>query len=126
MTKKSTLLFLFALAIFLGAFGAHGLKNLVSTEKVESYKTAVLYHFLMCAGLMVVRFSNSFGASHLSAFRLVFFGALLFSGSIYLLVFNSIFDFPINAILGPITPIGGVLMITGWIHLGWLYLKQGE
>jgi uncharacterized membrane protein YgdD (TMEM256/DUF423 family) len=126
MTKKSTLLFFLALAIILGAFGAHGLKKLVDAERIESFKTGVMYHLIMCVALMVVRFSEDFSTSKFSAFRLVFIGVCLFSGSIYLLVFNAIFNWPINAFIGPITPIGGVLMIAGWLKMGWLYFKQGE
>jgi uncharacterized membrane protein YgdD (TMEM256/DUF423 family) len=126
MSKKSTLLFMLTLAIILGAFGAHGLKNVVSLDKIESYKTGVLYHLIMTIALMLVRFSPGFKASQLAAFRLIFYGLIMFSGSIYLLVFNSIFQLPVNAFLGPITPIGGVLMIAGWSMLGWEYFKQGE
>ena len=126
MTKKSTLLFFLALAIILGAFGAHGLKKLVDAERIESFKTGVMYHLIMCVALMVARFSGDFSTSKFSAFRLVFIGVCLFSGSIYLLVFNAIFNWPINAFIGPITPIGGVLMIAGWLKMGWLYFKQGE
>ena len=126
MSKKSTLLFLLAFAIVLGAFGAHGLKNWVSIEKIESFKTGVLYHLIMSLALMVVRFSADFSSSKIAAIRWVFVGMCLFSGSIYLLVFNAIFQLPINAFIGPITPIGGVLMIVGWLKLGWLYFKQGE
>jgi uncharacterized membrane protein YgdD (TMEM256/DUF423 family) len=126
MSKKSTLLFFLALAIILGAFGAHGLKKLVDAERIESFKTGVMYHLIMCAALMVVRFSEDFSTSKFSAFRLVFIGVCLFSGSIYLLVFNAIFNWPINAFIGPITPIGGLLMIAGWLKMGWLYFKQGE
>ena len=118
MSKKSTLLFSLALAIVFGAFGAHGLKKLVDVEKIESFKTGVMYHLLMTIALMVVRFSNDFHERLLSGFRWVGIGTCLFSGSIYLLVFNAIFQWPINAFLGPITPIGGVLMIVGWIKLG--------
>ncbi len=114
------------LAIILGAFGAHGLKNVVSLDKIESYKTGVLYHLIMTIALMLVRFSPGFKASQLAAFRLIFYGLIMFSGSIYLLVFNAIFQLPVNAFLGPITPIGGVLMIAGWSMLGWEYFKQGE
>jgi uncharacterized membrane protein YgdD (TMEM256/DUF423 family) len=126
MSKKSTLLFFLALAIVLGAFGAHGLKTLVDAERIESFKIGVLYHLIMTVALMVVRFSGDFSTSKLSAIRLVFVGVCLFSGSIYLLVFNAIFNWPINAFIGPITPIGGVLMIAGWLKMGWLYFKQGE
>ncbi len=126
MSKKSTLLFFLALAIVLGAFGAHGLKKLVDAERIESFKIGVMYHLIMTVALMVVRFSGDFSPSRSSAIRLVFIGVCLFSGSIYLLVFNAIFNWPINAFIGPITPIGGVLMIAGWLKMGWLYFKQGE
>ena len=114
------------MAIILGAFGAHGLKNMVDAEKIESFKTGVLYHLIMCLGLLVVRFSSDFSEKTVPSFRLIFIGLILFSGSIYLLVFNAIFQFPINAFLGPITPIGGLLIIVGWLNLGWLYFKKGE
>jgi uncharacterized membrane protein YgdD (TMEM256/DUF423 family) len=126
MSKKSTLFFFLALAIVLGAFGAHGLKKMVDAERIESFKTGVMYHLLMTIGLMVVRFSASFQAAHLSGFRWIFIGTCLFSGSIYLLVFNAIFNWPINAFIGPITPIGGVLMIVGWIQLGIIYCKNDD
>ncbi len=126
MSKKSTLLFFLALAIVLGAFGAHGLKKLVDAERIESFKTGVMYHLIMTVALMVARFSGDFSSSKSSAIRLVFIGVCLFSGSIYLLVFNAIFNWPINAFIGPITPIGGVLMIAGWLKMAWLYFKQGE
>ncbi len=126
MSRKSTLFFAFALAIILGAFGAHGLKNLVNAEKIESFKTGVLYHLIMCLGLLTVRFSSDFSEKTLPSFRLIFIGLILFSGSIYILVFNSIFQWPINAFIGPITPIGGLLMIAGWLSLGWNYFKKGE
>jgi uncharacterized membrane protein YgdD (TMEM256/DUF423 family) len=126
MSRKSTLFFVLALGIILGAFGAHGLKKLVDIEKIESFKTGVLYHLIMCLGLMVVRFSNGFDESLMRSFRLVFVGFILFSGSIYLLVLNNIFNWPINALIGPITPIGGLLMIVGWIMMGWVYFKRGE
>lgn len=126
MSRKSTLFFAFALAIILGAFGVHGLKNLVNAEKIESFKTGVLYHLIMCLGLLTVRFSSDFSEKTLPSFRLIFIGLILFSGSIYILVFNSIFQWPINAFIGPITPIGGLLMIAGWLSLGWNYFKKGE
>ena len=126
MSKKSTLLFFLALAIVLGAFGAHGLKKLVDAERIESFKTGVMYHLIMTVALMVARFSGDFSSSKSSAIQLVFIGVCLFSGSIYLLVFNAIFNWPINAFIGPITPIGGVLMIAGWLKMAWLYFKQGE
>lgn len=114
------------MAIILGAFGAHGLKNLVDAEKIESFKTGVLYHLIMCLGLLIVRFSSDFSEKTVPSFRLIFIGLILFSGSIYILVFNSLFQWPINAFIGPITPIGGLLMITGWLRLGWYHLKKGE
>ena len=126
MSKKSTLLFMLTLAIILGAFGAHGLKNLVSLDKIESFKTGVLYHLLMSLALMVVRFSADFSSTKIAAIRWVFVGICLFSGSIYLLVFNAIFLWPINAFLGPITPIGGLLMIAGWVKLGLVYYKNDD
>lgn len=122
----STLVFMFALAIVLGAFGAHGLRDLVSAEKLDSFKTGVLYHLITCIALMVIRTSIGFNEKFIAAFRLIFIGVILFSGSIYLLVFNAIFKYPINPILGPVTPFGGLFMITGWLQMAWIYFKQRD
>lgn len=112
------------LAIILGAFGAHGLEKLVDAEAVKTFETGVtyqMYHalFLLFLGI----FSGMAIKIKKRVFLLVVFGVILFSFSIYLLALNSLttFDFKI---IGFLTPIGGVLMILGWIYLGYNILTQ--
>ena len=105
MAYMKTGLWLLAMAIILGAFGAHGLQALVTPERLETWDTAVRYHAWMSLFLIAVA-GTSFQISDW-VYRLVVAGLVVFSGSLYLLV---LFDIPI---LGAITPIGGILMIIG-------------
>lgn len=112
------------LAIILGAFGAHGLEKLVDAEAVKTFETGVtyqMYHalFLLFLGI----FSGMTVKTKKRVFLFVVSGVILFSFSIYLLALNSLttFDFKI---IGFLTPIGGVLMIIGWICLGYNILTQ--
>jgi len=98
---------LLALAIALGAFGAHGLESMVTDEQLVTWETAVRYQAWLSLVLI------GLGLSRLSQARWVFpllvSGMCIFSGSLYLLV---LLDLPI---LGAITPIGGVLMMIGLV-----------
>ena len=102
-------------AIILGAFGAHALKKVLSIEQLSTFETGVryqMYHalFLLFIGLA----TNLTQKTKKTIYYLVLFGVLLFSGSIYLLATNGLtpFDFKI---IGFVTPIGGLLLIAGWI-----------
>jgi len=98
-------LWLLALAVILGAFGAHGLKAMVTPDRLETWDTAVRYHVWM--SLLLIALSGSSFQFSSWAYRLIVVGLLIFSGSLYLLVILDV------GLLGAITPIGGVLMITG-------------
>ena len=98
-------LWLLALAVIFGAFGAHGLKAMVTPDRLATWDTAVRYHAWMSL-VLVATGSGSFQFSNW-AYRLIIAGLLVFSGSLYLLVLLDI------GVLGAITPIGGVLMIAG-------------
>ena len=101
-----------ALAVGLGAFGAHGLKKMLSGEMLTIFETAVRYHFYHALGLLVVGFAARFlpQSNMLSwAGWLMVAGILIFSGSLYLLSTSGI------RWLGAITPIGGLCFITSWI-----------
>ncbi|MFC7357834.1 DUF423 domain-containing protein [Jejudonia soesokkakensis] len=118
--------FLAAITILLGAFGAHGLKQLVSTEAITTFETGVRYQMYHCLALLVIGFVTVIPKkSLLWTFRFFLFGILLFSGSIYLLALKDVLPFNVGW-LGPITPIGGLFFIVGWIRLaiGLLTLKQ--
>lgn len=108
-----------ATAVALGALGAHALKEVLIPTQLESFKTGVLYHILHTLFLGFVFSLNLYKSSKRLKliFNLVFWGIILFSGSIYLLNLRHIINAEFLKLLGPITPIGGVLFIVGWILL---------
>lgn len=105
-------------AVILGAFAAHGLKQLVSPELVQTFETGVRYQMYHAFFLLIVgTLSNVSEKSKRLIFYLTISGILLFSGSIYGLSTNelsSFFDFKTIAI---VTPLGGMLLIAAWIVL---------
>lgn len=105
------------LSILLGAFGAHGLKKVISTEKLESFEVGVRYQMYHALFLLLLGFWFEFkGGMEKAIAWLAIFGVILFSGSIYLLSMSEIWKVP-NKILGPITPLGGLLLIISWLLL---------
>jgi uncharacterized membrane protein YgdD (TMEM256/DUF423 family) len=97
------------LGVALGAFGAHGLKEvLVRNDAVATWQTAVLYHLAHSLALLLVASREPF---HVWAWRLFAIGIVVFSGSLYLLALTSV------KVLGAITPIGGVCFLGGWLAL---------
>jgi len=103
------------LAVILGAFAAHGLKQLVPAESITSFETGVRYQ-MYHAFLLLFLGSTSF-LSHNSKkliYSLVLAGVILFSGSIYGLATDTLTTFNFKSI-ALITPIGGVLLILGWL-----------
>lgn len=109
--NKLTISSLFAAAgIGLGAFGAHGLEaQLIANDSLDTWHTASLYHLIHAVALFVLASSSSLQSKW--TFRLWSVGILLFSGSLYVLALTKL------SIFGPITPIGGVAFIAGWITL---------
>ena len=106
-----------AVAIGLGAFGAHGLKKMITPEAITIFETGVkyqMYHalFLLFAGVIPI-VSNKAKKAILC---LVVTGVRFFSGSLYFLACNSLFTFDFKKI-GFITPIGGFLLIVAWAVL---------
>ena len=102
------------LAVALGAFGAHGLKSRLSTARLENYETAVRYQMYHALALLAVFFAaRQWPASALPTLAgwLFVAGTLLFSGSLYLLVFTG------NRRWGAVTPLGGLAFIAGWVCL---------
>ncbi|MFT5436690.1 MAG: uncharacterized membrane protein YgdD (TMEM256/DUF423 family) [Ulvibacter sp.] len=112
-----------AVAIGLGAFGAHGLRDIISAKALSSFETGVRYQMYHSIALLVIGFTMSIPANTRKwVFRFFIFGIILFSGSIYLLSFKEILTSNL-AFLGPITPIGGLLLIVGWLRLLYGILK---
>ena len=108
------------LAVLLGAFGAHGLKAHVTADSLDIWKTAVTYQMFHCLAMLILslgRYSADRGINiALTCFTL---GVLIFSGSLYLLVLSGI------RILGMVTPVGGVLLLAGWLSaLVWASRKS--
>ena len=103
------------LGIALGAFGAHALKNLISNP--DTYRTGSLYHLIHGVALFGLSLSRiKFTPQIKWAIWLFVFGIILFSGSLYLLAMKELFENPvILKVLGPLTPIGGISFISGWI-----------
>lgn len=110
---------LFALfAVILGAFGAHALKEHLTPEHLSSFETGVRYQFyhafaLLMISLLMYKRKNKF--IHYAGW-LFTTGTLLFSGSIYLLALRPVLGFT-GSWLGPVTPLGGSLLIIGWAML---------
>jgi uncharacterized membrane protein YgdD (TMEM256/DUF423 family) len=108
---------LILLGIVLGAFGAHGLKNILQDypEKLTSFETGVRYQMYMGFSFLILSFlSDKLNVKLISKFWLI--GTIFFSLSIYLLTITPILKLSLK-FLGPITPIGGLLLIIGWFLL---------
>jgi uncharacterized membrane protein YgdD (TMEM256/DUF423 family) len=108
------------LGIALGAIGAHGLEGIeqISNKNIESWKTGVLYQLFQGLGLLVlVLFSQFFKVEKVKlSLSIITIGTFLFSFSIYVLVLNNIWQIDwIKYAMIPLTPIGGLLMILGWV-----------
>ena len=101
-----------ALAVVAGAFGAHGLRDRVTPEQLNTWSTACQYHLLHSVVLLALAL---YAAGDDRGIRLpavlILVGIVLFSGSIYLLVLSP------QRWLGPITPLGGLFLIAGWVSL---------
>src|SRR5688572_27700295 len=108
------------LGVALGAFGAHGLQNVTSDEKIiHGFQTGVeyqVYHALalLATGILYERMPDRFIKWAGNCF---IGGVILFSGLLYLLTLLKIQESSLTRIAGPITPLGGVLFILGWLFL---------
>jgi uncharacterized membrane protein YgdD (TMEM256/DUF423 family) len=109
-----------ALAVALGAFGAHGLENLTDDSKtLHGFTTGVeyqMYHALalLAVGILFDKIPHRLLGWAGTCFSL---GVLLFSGSLYLLTFLKIQNSTATKFVGPITPLGGIFFIAGWVFL---------
>ena len=113
----TTAAFLGMTAIILGAFGAHALKRVLNLEQLNTFETGVKYQMYHALFLLFVGLSQSIAESTKKViFYFIITGVIFFSGSIYLLATNNLTAFDFRKI-GFITPIGGLLLIVGWIRL---------
>ena len=128
MSKKviTTAALLGMIAIILGAFGAHALKKVLSTEELVTFETGVRYQMYHALFLLFIGLSTSLSQkSRKIIYYLTVSGVFLFSGSLYFLATNAMTSFDFKKI-GFITPIGGLLLISAWVVLLFDYLKENK
>ena len=108
---------LMALAVAMGAFGAHGLRNRLDAYSMSVYEKAVFYHFVHALGILIIAVLARTGTFSLGAEARVswclLIGIIIFSGSLYALALTGV------RALGAITPIGGLAFIVGWVLLAY-------
>ncbi len=109
-----------AIAVALGAFGAHGLKTMVSAQQLEWWQTATLYLFVHALGLLLVGVLIRLKCATQTTAWLLQIGIFIFAGSLYAMTLGAPRWF------GAITPIGGVLMIAGWLWLAVSTFRLGH
>ncbi|RYH75671.1 DUF423 domain-containing protein [Flavobacteriaceae bacterium 144Ye] len=100
------------LAIILGAFGAHALKKTLSEDQLKSFETGVKYQMYHAIVLLILGFNQEFSTS--AMYWCFTIGIVLFSFSIYGLILSDAKGKKLR-FLGPITPIGGLLFVAGWL-----------
>ena len=122
MTFTAAASLLLALAVALGAFGAHGLKGRLDEYSMGIWEKAVFYHFVHALGMLIVSILPRLGVLTSSRANwvaaLLCAGILLFSGSLYVLAVSGV------KMLGAVTPFGGVSFIAAWVMLAFS-LKRG-
>ncbi len=112
-THISIASFFLALAVSLGAFGAHILEGVLSLERMKTWETAVLYHTWNSIGVILIEsISKLYEIKLQRVSTMLLLGIFIFSGSLYTLCITDI------GCLGAITPIGGIFLILAWIDLG--------
>ena len=106
------------LAVIAGAFGAHALQAKLDAKQLEVWHTAVQYQFYHVFALLFLSTFTRFKNSLISASYYLFtLGIIFFSGSLYLLACRDLIGWSWLTVMGPITPIGGLLFIAGWATL---------
>lgn len=131
--RKTTLLFSIcafsiALAIALDAFGAHGLKKVLSEQKLDTFKTAGKYLLFQNLGVILILLLKNTDKFRIidSAIYTLIAGTWIFSISVYLAAFSELNGLDNLKYAGAIAPIGGILMIASWVILGFGVLKSNK
>ena len=109
---------LMATGVVIGAFGAHWLANLLTPERLSTLRTAVDYQFLNGLGLLLVAALDRDQRPLSLPAALLLAGALLFCGALYALVATDV------GLFGAVAPVGGALMIAGWLTLALLVSRD--
>jgi uncharacterized membrane protein YgdD (TMEM256/DUF423 family) len=114
-----------ALAVVLGAFGAHGLRAYLQPQQIEIWNKGVQYHFYhVFALLLLAALPIAKGNLVYASYWCFTLGILFFSGSLYLLSCREALKWDWLKIMGPITPVGGLLFIAGWVMLAMAALRK--
>ena len=112
-------------AVLLGAFGAHGLKAVIDQSSIDIWQKGVEYQFYHTFALLYLSTFARYRNKLINIAYFCFtFGIVLFSGSLYLLATRSILKLDFINLIGPITPIGGLLFVLGWIMLFFAAFKD--
>ncbi|WP_405350560.1 DUF423 domain-containing protein [Nonlabens sp. Asnod3-H03] len=113
-------------AVVLGALGAHALEKYLTIDQLKSFETGVryqMYHALALILLASIPLISD--KTKKVVFYLFTIGVILFSISIYLLTTTNLWNIDFS-FLGPVTPIGGLLLISGWIVLLWKIISNNS
>jgi len=112
-------------AVLLGAFGAHALKALVDEPSLEIWQKGVDYQFYHTFALLYLSTFARYRNKLINIAYFCFtFGIVLFSGSLYLLATRTVLHLDFVNLIGPLTPIGGLLFVLGWIMLFFAAFKD--
>ena len=114
---------LMSLAIVLGAFAAHGLKNILDEHSIEIFNKGVYYQVIHSFGILFSALLLKDSVSLRRVTILFLAGIICFSGSLYLLAFSTYLNEVVEKIAGPITPIGGLFFVASWLALARAYRK---
>jgi uncharacterized membrane protein YgdD (TMEM256/DUF423 family) len=116
-----------------GALGAHALKQkmqegIITIDQLNAFDTATKYQLMHAIVLFILAYINRHNQHKLYSIAsyLIVFGVLFFSGSIYMLATQNISNIHLGFIFGPITPLGGLLLIGGWLCITIQGLKPHE
>ncbi|MDB2657406.1 DUF423 domain-containing protein [Crocinitomicaceae bacterium] len=125
MNKTITIsgVILITLSIVLGAMAAHALKEVLEAKELASFETGVRYAMYHGLAFLVLGITADRLHKLTWSYRLILSGVILFSGSIFLLSLQSLLGVSLK-FLGPVTPLGGILMISGWAFLLISLLKK--
>ncbi len=108
-----------AMAILLGAMGAHSLERFLTPEMLDSFETGVRYHIYHALALLVISaVADRFQKNRLKLVSILMLtGTLFFSGSIYLFALGNMIGTNLATLLWWLTPLGGILLIAAWVLL---------
>jgi uncharacterized membrane protein YgdD (TMEM256/DUF423 family) len=122
-----------AVAVALGALGAHFLKSkletgLITPDQLNGFDTGVKYHMYHTLGMFLLVILNKLYPNKFFnwSYSLFFWGIILFSGSLYFLCTRNLLGADWLKFLGPVTPIGGICFVLGWLCICLAVLKTGK